>query len=476
MIRRFPFESAGQMIAPSPAPSVSGGLRLWLDRDGLLLRLLAFALSVVLLLSAALINGYPLLFPDSGNYMALSIVTEELPYRTLVYAALMTVLGSQWTLWGVVAFQALCIAWLLDQTVSLLIPRRRALWLVGLTLALVLLTGLPWHVGEIMPDVFTGALVLAAALLIAYGDRLPLLRQLILALILAAGTAIHASHLPVTLALVCAGLVTIKMLRRPARLVGLSVLALVLGVLAIPTVHYLETGRAYMHKGGEIFLFARLVEDGIVARYLNENCPLPDTVLCAFRDQLPSTHNGYLWEDTQAFEMAGGWEQSGPESQRIMWETLRLYPVMHLTTALRSFTRQLVMVRTGDYLRSAFRHNAVVIEIMLPWEAGQYHSALQQRGALQLFDWLNCIHVPVALGVCIGLGWLGILHWRRHDRAVAAFCFLLLAGIMANALACGTLSNPQDRYQNRVVWIAVLAVGALAGPPAAAAWRGRSRS
>ncbi len=459
-----------------PVASLSGGLCLWLDRDGRLLRALALVLSATLLLSVALINGYPLLFPDSGSYMALSIVAEELPYRTLVYAALMTVLGSQWTLWGVVLFQALCIAWLLDQTVSLLIPKRRALWLVGLTLALVLLTGLPWHVGEIMPDVFTGALVLAAALLVAYGDRLPLWRQLILGLVLAMGTAIHASHLPVTLAMVCAGFLTVRVLRRPVRMVGLPVLALVMGVLAIPTVHYLETGRAYMHKGGEIFLFARLLEDGIVARYLNENCPLPDTVLCAFRDQLPSTHNGYLWEDTQAFEMAGGWEQSGPESRRIMLATLSLYPIMHLTTALRSFARQLVMVRTGDYLRSSFNHNAVVMEIMLPWEAGQYHRALQQQRALQLFDWLNWIHVPVALAASIGIVWFGIRHWRRQDRAVAVFCFLLLVGIMANALACGTLSNPQDRYQNRVVWIAVLAMGALAGPPALAAWRGRPRS
>src|SRR5690606_1569309 len=124
----------------------------------------------------------------------------------------------------------------------------------------------------------------------------------------------------------------------------------------------------------------------------------------------------------------------------------------------------------------SFRHNAVVIEIMLPWEAAQYHGALQQRGALPLFDWLNWIQVPVALAACVGLLWLVVRHARRQHRAAAAFCFLLLVGIMANALACGTLSNPQDRYQNRVVWIAVLAAGALAGPPAFAAWRRQSGS
>jgi hypothetical protein len=441
-----------------------------LTEGGCLQRVLAFVACTLLLLSAAALNGYPLLFPDSGNYMALSIVAEELPYRTLVYAALMTVLGAQWTLWGVVVFQALCIAWVLDQTVEVLVPRRRALWLVGLTVALVMLTGLPWYVGQIMPDVFTGALVLAAGLLIACGDRLPLWRRTILAAIMALGTAIHASHLPIALALVCTGLLLCWLLRRNIRVVLLPAAALVAGTLAVPAVHYLETGRAYMHKGGDIFLFARLVEDGIVDRYLNEHCPLPDTVLCAFKDQMPTTHNGYLWEDTQAFEMAGGWEQSGPESRRIMLATLHHYPFMHLQTALRSFGRQLVLVRTGDYLRSAFRHNAVVVEIMLPWEAAAYHGALQQRGLLRFFDELNWVQVPIAFIACLGQAWLAIRNWRRDPRT-AMFSLMLLAGLAANALACGVLSNPQDRYQNRVVWIAVLAMGVMVGPPVIASLR-----
>lgn len=458
------------MVTAPPPPAFRAAA--WRHRDGLAARIAAFLATAALLAAAALVNGYPLLFPDSGNYMALAIVAEELPYRTLVYAALLTVLGAQWTLWGVVAFQALYIAWLLDQAVALLAPANRPAWLLGAGLGLTLLTGLPWYVGQIMPDVFSGALILAAALLIGFGDRLPLWRRLVLALMLAVGTAIHASHLPVALALVCAGCVALRLLRRPAQAMLLPAAALLLGIAAIPAVHYLETGRAYMHKGGEIFLFARLVEDGIVARYLNEHCPLPDTVLCAFRDQLPSTHNGYLWEDTQAFDMAGGWEQSGPESRRIILATLTHYPGMHLLTALRSFARQLVMVRTGDYLRSSFTHNAVVLEIMLPWEARQYHEALQQRGALQLFDALNWIQVPLALACCVALAWLVISRWRR-DRRQALFAAMVGIGLLANALACGTLSNPQDRYQNRVVWTAVFAVAMLAAPAAVAGRRRR---
>ncbi len=438
-----------------------------------LIGLAAGALACLILLSACLINGYPLLFPDSGNYMALAIVAEELPYRTLVYAALLTALGAAWTLWLTVIFQSLVIVWLLDQTIALLVPRARPGWLVGAALALTLLTGLPWYVGQIMPDVFAGALILAMALLIIYPQRLPVWRRLVLVLLVALGTAIHSSHLPVAVALLVAGGIALRMAGEPLRRMTAPVLAVLLGVVAIPAVHYAETGRAYFNKGGDIFFFARLVEDGIVGRYLNDYCPLPDTVLCAFRDQLPSTHNGYLWDDIQAFEMAGGWEQSGPEARRIILATFRHYPLMHLTTAVRSFARQVVLVRTGDYLRSTFLHNTTTLEIMLPWEAGAYHDALQQRGELQFFDELNWVQVPLQLAAFFLLPVLAIMLWRRGERSLALFCGLLTVGMLANALACGTLSNPQDRYQNRVVWIAVLAVGLVTGPPLQQAWRRR---
>lgn len=441
--------------------------------DAPVVRLGAAVLACLLLLSACLINGYPLLFPDSGNYMALAIVAEELPYRTLVYAALLTALGAAWTLWLTVIFQSLAIVWLLDQAVALLVPKAHPGWLVGLALALTLLTGLPWYVGQIMPDVFAGALILAMALLVMFPHRLPAWRRLILGVLVALGTAIHSSHLPVALALLAAGAIALRLADSPMRRMAAPVLAVALGVATIPAVHYAETGRAYFNKGGDIFFFARLVEDGIVGRYLNDYCPLPDTVLCAFRDQLPTTHNGYLWDDIQAFEMAGGWEQSGPESRRIILATFRHYPLMHLKTAFDSFVRQLVLVRTGDYLRSTFLHNTTTLEIMLPWEAGAYHHARQQLGELQFFDELNWIHVPLQLATFFLLPVVAIALWRRGDRPVALFCALLMAGMVANALACGTLSNPQDRYQSRVVWIAVLAVGLVAGPPLQQAWRRR---
>ena len=62
-------------------------------------------------------------------------------------------------------------------------------------------------------------------------------------------------------------------------------------------------------------------------------------------------------------------------------------------------------------------------------------------------------------------GWrfVGIDRFREgHRKLLAATseggCPNLVT-LVGNAFICGALSNPHDRYQSRVVWIAVLAVG-----------------
>jgi hypothetical protein len=82
-----------------------------------------------------------------------------------------------------------------------------------------------------------------------------------------------------------------------------------------------------------------------------------------------------------------------------------------------------------------------------------------------LFDALNLVHVPVA-GLSL-LGLLPVIGWglcvRRHDLAGAAV-FTLLA-LLGNAFICGALSNPHDRYQSRLVWLAtlIIAMAAVSG-------------
>jgi hypothetical protein len=121
----------------------------------------------------------------------------------------------------------------------------------------------------------------------------------------------------------------------------------------------------------------------------------------------------------------------------------------------------MVKVATGDGLDEFQPAARGVFTNLLPRTAGPFNAAHQQQGEItqSLFDTLNTVHVPVArlsvLGLLIIGGWG--LRTRRHDlAALALFTFLALLG---NAFICGALSNPHDRYQGRLVWLATLICG-----------------
>jgi hypothetical protein len=42
-----------------------------------------------------------------------------------------------------------------------------------------------------------------------------------------------------------------------------------------------------------------------------------------------------------------------------------------------------------------------------------------------------------------------------------ALCFVILLALAANAAICGVFSDPSDRYQSRLVWLAPLAMALL---------------
>jgi hypothetical protein len=39
----------------------------------------------------------------------------------------------------------------------------------------------------------------------------------------------------------------------------------------------------------------------------------------------------------------------------------------------------------------------------------------------------------------------------------------VLVALIGNAIVCGALSNPHDRYQSRLIWLAPFALALLAG-------------
>jgi hypothetical protein len=249
---------------------------------------------------------------------------------------------------------------------------------------------------------------------------------------------------------------TARWIRLPRPRLSLPALALAAGLVLAPLSNLVIVGSFAFTPGGTSFLFGRLLQSGIVARYVTDRCPDPTLRLCAVRHRLPRTTDDWHWASDSPLHELGGWSAFEPEARRIIRESLTLYPGQHLVSAAAFTAQQLVTLRTGDGIRSRDNHHALsVFRRLAPGLVPRFEASRQQHDWFD-FRALNAVQVPLAL-LCMGLLPL-MIAVRRVPRSVAALAFTTLVALLANAAVCGIFSNPADRYQGRLAWLAPLVV------------------
>src|SRR3954453_22107752 len=136
------------------------------SRTGTVAMALSMVVSAALLLWPAFLNGYPLLFGDTGVYLTDGLRLHMSWPRPLFYGLFMLPLHLQTTVWPVIVVQALITAAFLSAVMRCFLPGAAAWVLIPVTLALSGGTSLPWFVSQLMPDIFGPLMVLAVAILL----------------------------------------------------------------------------------------------------------------------------------------------------------------------------------------------------------------------------------------------------------------------------------------------------------------------
>ncbi|MFM2045717.1 MAG: hypothetical protein RLY86_4293, partial [Pseudomonadota bacterium] len=272
------------------------------------LRLALILAGMGLMLAPAVWNGYPLLFFDTADYIAVAF-GEDLPvYRTAAYALFLTPARWTGTLWTPVVIQAAMIATLLMLAAERLLGRG---WGAGRGIALLVAAGiglLPLYTAQAMADGFTLPLLLAAVALMlpavqggtAEGEAGGRIAGLVLILLLAVAAALHTSHLGLLAGLLILGVMIVAVGRwrpsLPRPRLGGPALALGLGIALAAGANHATTGRIFVSQPAVVQTLALFVQNGLAARYLDDICPTdPDPpALCPYRDRLPETANEFL--------------------------------------------------------------------------------------------------------------------------------------------------------------------------------------
>lgn len=428
------------------------------------MRGLSLIAGALLLVWPAFLNGYPLVFSDTGAFLHQTAPPPSGPLviwdKPHVYGPLLHVFHWRVSLWGPLLAQGLMLSWLLWLVQRAL--RGAATPAVHLLACLgaAALTTAPFTAALLMPDVFAPAVLLALLLLGFAREALSRAEAWGLGLVAALGIAAHLSHLP--LAAAVAGIVLLLTWRiAPVLRVAAPVAAAVAILLAT---NLWGHGKPALSPHGATFLLARLQADGPAAAVIRERCPAAGWYLCAFADRLPMDSDQFLWDPESPMNRAPDGSTRflagallSPEAGVIVGETLRSRPFEVARAMLGNAATQLVKATAGDTLVPDHLDVAVrprIAEAFPPRELASFDAALQPRGALPAaaapFLWP---HGPVlVLGAALAMvGW-----WRAargRDLRRLGLVVGLLVGVTANAVATGALSKPHLRYEARILWL-----------------------
>lgn len=407
----------------------------------------------LLFLAIALWNGFPLVFYDTGGYLAEGLEGAFLPERSPVYSLLLSVTGGGISLWSLVIFQAAMTAYLIALTARAEVAQLSLGRLLGLGAILMLATGIGWYVGQVEPDCMTPLVILGAYLLLFRSHSLGVAPRIAVAAITGLAVACHPSHLGLMGGLLLVALV-LKWLWRDARLRLVPALgAFVLAIGLIVSSNFFLTGQVFLSQSAPAFIFARLVQDGIVKRLLNDTCPGSGYTLCGSQNRLPTRADAWLWGPNSLFRTRGGFRGQHDEETRMILDSIRRYPVLQVVDATRDSVRQFFTFKTGDGIESQEWILKPVFEKAAPGQISAYLNARQQRHGRFSFTTLNMVHVTVGTLSLLGLAVLIFYFGRERRWQALRLPGLVLVALIGNAIVCATFSNPHDRYQSRVIWL-----------------------
>lgn len=414
----------------------------------------------------AFINGYPLVYSDTGTYIHNAFTFEQLEDRPIGYGLIINAITWESTLWTVVLFQGAVVSWLLMVLVRTLVHRsaERRRWHLLLLAVLVLGTSLPWYAAQIMADVFTPVLCLVLLLIYEVRDR-PVWKNVVLWLMLFFFLATHNSHFPIAVGL--QGLVLLSrvlpeqwspVLRSGwwPRWWGINGVVMASATM-IALFNYVPHGEFRLSRASNAFMAGRLCEGGIMRDYLNETCHDRPHTLCAYKDRLPADAlNGFLWSE-QGFVHAEGLSLAQADSvlAPLVNDLLSrpVYLKRYALSMLELTGRQLFEWEAGAGLHaygpgtSPHAHHWW----RLPHEKAMYENALQQQDLWSdLSRWNKWLDAVLLVGWVVALAGLVALRRRRDLRRLLLWSIALW---VINAAVTSSLSIVDGRMQSRVVWL-----------------------
>lgn len=420
------------------------------------IRLLATLACAAALMSAALWNGYPIVYSDTASYIISGFHLETLIDRPITYGLFIRVCSfNGWSLWTVALAQSMVLAHVIGLSLKS-IGIVRSLARAAIIVPAALLTGLPFVCGQIITDTFTPILLFTLYLLL-FAKEMPKRTRITLFALFLLSFAMHMSHVAITaLVLLVAWAARRSMKRHSLDVASWSSFGTILLLAVIGT---LVMGTA-LAKSKHSFFAARMAEAGILQRYLEEHCGSNEFKLCARIGSIPHDANDFLWDEDTPLNVYANRQEMEDELGRIASGSFREPALawMHVKAAVSSIGRQFTHFAAGDG-NGAFAQGTVLnerINLFFPSEIGQFNAARQMGGA-RFQGPLTAVNRSYHVVMVIALIAVLALFFTRSRFAVPDgvifLCAFLLAGLMLNVSINAGLVMVADRFGTKTAWL-----------------------
>lgn len=421
-------------------------------------------------------GGRPVVADEAAGATALPGTAAQLPVtltgRSIFYGVLLYLAYLAGSFWIIVAVQSLlasvCIYLTVDAISRTLGAETRPSRALLIGFAALLGTPLAYFTGYLMPDVFGGFAILAAASLLFFWDTLPRGAKAFWTALLAYSLLVHNVNLTFIAALLVLAVLFAWWRRLPlnrVQLIWLSV-CVALGVIGQAGFGLVVKGMTGASPVRPPFVAMRLIADGPGYSYLKGHCATERYIYCRVLSQTDPKSDTLLWtKDPDASLFRGlspdEQRQSAAEQPEFVKAVAAERPVEVIASAIRNSFEQLARFDLKGFNYS--RENRGRFRETLPSAA---FASLSQTEAFRnemptaAIELLSVLTTAVALGFLVYFFWTG----RPDDggRRIRAFCLFILAGIALNAVICGALSGPKGRYEMRLIWVLPLVAGAIA--------------
>jgi hypothetical protein len=420
--------------------------------------LLMIATGAIVLLIPAFINGFPLVYEDSVDYL---VFTPHL-HRSPFYGIFISLFHWNRFIWAPIFAQALIVSHLIWVLVRIFAGEVSFKYFCIVIAILAFFSSLPFFAAFIMPDVFTSLMILVIYLLCFHLAVLSRLEIIYFSLLGCIAITAHISHLPQAFALVSVVLVLYVVFRTPPRslLIRAGVLSvpLMLSATAILLNNIVIHHSFALFPAGQTYLLANMIEHGPARRYLQETCPAAGYKICSIAKSLPATSQDLLF-DTHAYQELGGFGGMQEEAKQVVIGTLRSRPWDVLLMAVNTVGSSFVTHAPGAELKPLSNHIWMVDVLTKKFGLSTvraYEDSLASQDAVPraLLQAVDNISFPIA---AVGLLISGIFAFRRGFREATALAILIPAAYAINNTLCAFGSGVYDRYQARVTWPFALA-------------------